>query len=105
MEQYQIISTWDEEEKYEYDIFVDVTDAGTEYRMYRSSNETWSENHRGELLIQATDDGNDLIFKHAFKKKLDYAEMSELYIFMNFMNQVDQMYKGEIYHVKKIGTL
>lgn len=107
MEQYRIINTWDEDQKYEYDIYVENTDEGTVYRMYYSNNETWSEHVRGALIYRVVNDGNSYKFTHNKipKKELDYAQAAELYVLMSFMNKLEGMFTGDIIHVKKVDTI
>jgi hypothetical protein len=90
------------EENYEYDVYEEITDEGTLYTMYRGSGEPWSETAKGQLVYQAVDDGNDLVFSKSLKKTLDYSEAAELFIFFTFINNRSLLFKGEIRQVKKI---
>lgn len=105
MKQYQIINNWDDEEKYEYDIYVDDTDEGTVYRMYYSNNETWSEAVRGTLINKVVDDGNEFSFQFSLGKKLDYCEMAERMILLSFINFLDKMVGYKVLEVKEIAKL
>lgn len=105
MKQYQIINNWDDEEKYEYDIYVEDTDEGTVYRMYYSNNETWSEHVRGRLINRVVDDGNEFTFQFSLGKKLDYCEMAERMILLSFINHMDKLIGYKIFEVKEIAQI
>ena len=67
------------------------TDDGTMYQLYRSLNETWSEDSKGELLVTMINDGNGYKFKykHAEKKRLGYDEIEHLYLLTDYVRRME----------------
>lgn len=75
----------------EYVITEADTDDGTMYQLYRSLNETWSEDSKGELLVTMINDGNGYKFKykHAEKKRLGYDEIEHLYLLIDYVRRME----------------
>lgn len=75
----------------EYIITETDTDDGTMYQLYRSLNETWSEDSKGELLVTMINDGNGYKFKykHAEKKRLGYDEIEHLYLLIDYVRRME----------------
>ena len=67
------------------------TDDGTMYQLYRSLNETWSEDSKGELLVTMINDGNGYKFKykHAEKKRLGYDEIEHQYLLIDYVRRME----------------
>lgn len=72
-----------------------ITEAGTNdgimYQLYRSLNDTWSEDSKGELLVTMINDGNGYKFKykHAEKKRLGYDEIEHLYLLIHHVRRIE----------------
>jgi hypothetical protein len=75
----------------EYVITEADTDDGTMYQLYRSLNETWSEDCRGEVLVTMIDDGNGYKFKwkQKEKKRLGYDEIEHLYLLIDYVRRIE----------------
>lgn len=88
---------------HEYTITVDMNKNGHEVTtLFRSHEETWSEDNRGEELFNLIDTGDMIIFpKKMFAGDVDYAAFAELYIMMAFINKTEHMplYQGTIEQV------
>jgi hypothetical protein len=63
------------------------------YVLRRSSSSTWSEDVRDEVILTILDSGNGLKLKWETKpnKVLDYSQVVELTIMLNFVNNVSRM--------------
>lgn len=83
---------------HDYDVSVELTDAGTLYTMHYSRNHYWDERLRGEKIMTILDDGDGFIVNPKFSKTMDYAEMAELFAMLSFINSQERMglYKGDI---------
>jgi hypothetical protein len=94
MKNYYVIDTL--EQSVEYIITETDTDDGTMYQLYRSMNDTWSEDSKGELLITMINDGNGYKFKykHAEKKRLGYDEIEHLYLLIDYVRRVE----GQVFY-------
>ena len=71
------------DDEHEYNIIVDEEDI-PEYLLIRTGL-SWSEDSRGEVVLRVTNDGNGYHFPK-IGKKMDYAEMAEWSILVNFIN-------------------
>jgi hypothetical protein len=104
---YRVLNTHDfkSENKivHEYDIVKRLNDDGfEEITLYRSYEEHWAEENRGERLSTLIDTGDAVIFpKKKYIGEVDYATYAELYILMAFVNKTEHMplFKGIIEEV------
>lgn len=78
----------DHEDIHEYDIVKELTDDGEKITLFRSNNPVWTSHARGERLLSLVNDGNGIKFDRKFKS-LDYAELFELRLLLNFEQQTD----------------
>jgi hypothetical protein len=96
---FQIVDTAGEDGySHDYDVTVELTDAGTVYTMHYSMNHYWDEKRRGEKIMTIIDDGDGYVVNPKFNKAMDYAEMAELFAMLSFINSQERMglYKGNI---------
>lgn len=96
---FQIVDTAGEDGySHDYDVTVELTDAGTVYTMYYSMNHYWDESRRGQKIMNIIDDGDGFVVNPKFSKAMDYAEMAELFAMLSFINSQERMglYKGDI---------
>jgi predicted acetyltransferase len=102
-----IRDTTDEGYSHDYDVTVEITDDGTLYSMYYSSNHYWNEERRGEKIMTILDDGDGYIVTPKFGKNMDYAEMAELFAMLSFINSQENygLYKGDILETKFIKNI
>ena len=87
----------DKAEVHDYNIVVDYKKSGhKEFVLYKSDNSEWTVKHRGEECIRLVDDGNGVTFSSKLlKKEMDYLEVAEVFILLNFINKVDnEIYSG-----------
>jgi hypothetical protein len=77
------------EQSVEYIITETETDNGTMYQLYCSLNDTWAEDHKGELLITMINDGDGYKFKwkQSEKKRIGYDEIEHLYLLINHVRR------------------
>ena len=63
------------------------------YFMRRSRNDCWSDTAKGELILTVFDTGNGFKIKWDTKpdKVLDYSQIVELTIMLNFLNDTSRM--------------
>ena len=63
------------------------------YFMRRSRNNSWSDHVKGELILTVFDTGNGFKIKWDTKpdKVLDYSQIVELTIMLNFLNDTSRM--------------
>ena len=73
---------------HEYDIVKESTDEGEKITLFRSNNPMWTEQVKGEKIMSLINDGNKINFDRKFKS-LDYAELFELRLLLNFEQQTD----------------
>jgi hypothetical protein len=73
---------------HEYDIVKELTDEGDKITLFRSNNPTWTEQAKGEKILSLVNDGNEIKFDRKFKS-LDYSELFELRLLLNFEQQTD----------------
>lgn len=78
----------DHEGVHEYDIVKELTDEGEKITLFRSNNPIWTEQAKGEKILSLFNDGNEIKFDRKFKS-LDYAELFELRLLLNFEQQTD----------------
>jgi len=95
---FQIVDTAGDGYSHDYDVSVEITDAGIVYTMSYSMNHYWNENRRGEKIMTVTDDGDGYVVNPKFSKAMDYAEMAELFAMLSFINSQEKygLYKGDI---------
>jgi hypothetical protein len=103
---YLIIDTNDEGFAHDYDIIISDTDQGTVYTMYRSKS-YWSDNKKGEKVMEVLDNGDGVVFKPRFGKEMDYTELSELYVMLMFISKTGRLpiYEGEIIETNTISKI
>lgn len=109
---YRVLNTHDYKSQnkivHEYDIVVDMNEEGIEViTLYRSHDETWSENIRGEEIVSLIDTGEMMIFpKKTFAGDVGYDKFAELFVLLSFLNKTYSMslYKGTIEEVTDIKT-
>lgn len=77
------------EHNVEYIISVELIDEGIQYLLFRSMNDNWSEDVKGELLIKVISDGNGYKINHKTreKKHLDYDEAVHLSLLLQFIGR------------------
>lgn len=103
---FQIVDDMGEEGySHDYDVTVEDTDEGTLYTMYRSKNHFWNEDARGEKVMSVLDNGDGYTFSPRVGKELDYAEGSELYAILAFINSQSVMFKGHILETNLVGNI
>lgn len=78
----------DHEDIHEYDIVKELTDDGEKITLFRSNNPVWNSHARGERLLSLINNGDEIKFDRKFKS-LDYAELFELRLLLNFEQQTD----------------
>ena len=103
---YLIIDTNDEGFAHDYDVIISDTDEGTLYTMYRSKT-YWSDEKKGEKIMEVLDNGDGVVFKPRTCKELDYSELSELYVMLTFMSKTGRLpiYEGEIIETNLISKI
>lgn len=85
MERHLVINT--EENDLEYVIQVNDTDKGTEYVLSRSGSGCWTEQCRHEVVLTLLDDGNGVRVTPKIGKQLDYAQLSQLQLLLQFISK------------------
>jgi hypothetical protein len=85
MKEFKVFS---EENKHEYDIFVEDTDDGTKYSLYYSSASHWT--YPGEAVLECVDTGNEIKFSEKFSKTFDYSTFGDVLILLNFIRVFDK---------------
>jgi hypothetical protein len=88
MKDKQIYIVLDHKGVHEYDIVKESTDKGEEITLFRSNNPTWTEQSKGEKIMSLVNNGDGITFDRKFKS-LDYAELFELRLLLNFEQQID----------------
>lgn len=73
---------------HEYTITKELLDEGLKLSLYSSKGYQWCENVRGICLLTMTDNGNGFTFNKT-NKNLDYSEVNELRILLDFENAMD----------------
>jgi len=91
MKDKQIYMVLDHEGVHEYDIVKELTDEGEKITLFRSNNPTWTEQAKGEKIMSLVNNGNGINFDRKFES-LDYAELFELRLLLNFEQQIDSNY-------------
>jgi hypothetical protein len=76
------------EGEHEYTIHVKTINKGEKFTLYRSNNNVWSSDARGEKIFSMTNTGDGVIFNQKIKT-LDYAQLVELRILLGFENALD----------------
>jgi hypothetical protein len=76
--------------QHEYDIVDTYNDKGHRIlKLFYSQEEFWNANNRGKMVLKMVDTGNGVRFsKNA--KSLDYGELAEMRILMNFAKSTDE---------------
>jgi hypothetical protein len=102
MKHYTLINT---EGVHEYDMIVDKLRDGTMYTLKRSKNELWS--NPGEVIMEVSDDGDNIRFDKKISRTMNYCDFAELYIMMAFIKNYDtEMIQGySVYETSKAITL
>jgi hypothetical protein len=85
--------------EYEYDITVEETDKGIKTTLFKSSSSVWSESAKGEETLSMLNDGNGIKFSHKIGKKLNYNELTELRLLLDFENDIDTELNKDGYKV------
>ena len=88
MKDKQTYMVLDHEGVHEYDIVKKSTDKGEEITLFRSNNSTWTEQAKGEKIMSLVNNGDGINFDRKFKS-LDYTELFELRLLLNFEQQID----------------
>jgi hypothetical protein len=100
----QTYMVMDPEGLHDYTIVKEEVATGYKLSLYSSSGHQWSEHARNKCLLTMTDDGYGYVFKPF--KKLDYAELSELRILLDFEKAMDDNPKNrEKYRIIEDKTL
>jgi len=92
---------------HDYDVTMELTDAGTVYTMYYSRNHYWDERLRGQKIMTVIDDGNGYVISPRPGKNLDYAEAAELFAMLSFISSQERLglYKGDIIETNLIKSI
>lgn len=101
---YRVFNTHDHPTTvHEYDIIKSInSDGNEEIVLFRSFDDVWSEDKRGEEIIKLIDTGDAVIYpKKMYTGEVDYAMHAELYILLAFLNKTEHMplFKGTIEEV------
>lgn len=92
-------------DEHEYNILKEITDDGEKITLFRSNSSTWTDHSKGEKIMSLIDDGNAIKFDRKFKS-LEYHELFELRLLLNFQNQTDDNpHNREKYRVIENKTL
>ena len=76
--------------------------------LYRSHEEVWVEDRRGEEIIKLVDTGDMIIFpKKEFAGDVGYDKLAELHILLSFINKTERMplYQGTIEEIIDTKTI
>ena len=88
---------------HEYDIIRTTNDEGhEEITLFRSFNDIWADNKKGDEVLKIIDTGDGYVFpKKVFSGEVDYCLGAELYIIMAFISKTERMplFKGIIEEV------
>ena len=84
---------------HDYDIQVIKTECSTSYSMNYSRAEHWTV--PGEHILTITDDGNDMHLNPKPKKTMDYGQIVELSILLDFIKNHDAQLTEE-YHTYQL---
>lgn len=76
------------EGEHEFDITQEFIGKSEKYTLFRSNSPTWNQLAKGEKLLSLVDDGDGIKFDRSLKS-LDYAELFELRILLNFAQRID----------------
>lgn len=85
MKRHLVIDT--EENDLEYVIEVTDVNKGTQYVLSRSGSGCWSEHARNEVVLTLLDNGNGVKIKPKIGKELNYAELAQLQLLLQFISQ------------------
>jgi hypothetical protein len=87
--------------EHEYTITIEDTDDGVLTTLYRSKSTVWSESIRGEFILSMLNTGDGVKLNKKFKK-LDYSELFELRLLLNFENKCDTDLNRDSYIVNEV---
>jgi hypothetical protein len=80
----------DDESDYHYDIFINETDKGTEYKICTTGAKHYNSHARREVLLCLLDDGNGYkITEGKISNRIDYSQIVELNVLLKtiFMHE------------------
>jgi hypothetical protein len=75
--------------------------------LYRSLNDCWSDDRRGEEVITVVDTGDEIIFpEDMFTGEVGYDKLAELYILLAFLNKTEHipLYKADIEEITPLSS-
>ena len=85
---------------HEYTITTETTDNGVLSTLYRSSSEIWSEIVKNEKILSIINDGNGVELSNKLKK-MNYHELFELRLLLNFENKLNSEINQDKYKIIK----
>lgn len=86
-----------ENNKHEYEIFVEDIDAGTKYSLHYSSASHWT--YPNKLILSALDTGNEIKLSEKMGKEIDYNDFAEISLLFNFILKYDKQMGPPNYQV------
>jgi hypothetical protein len=89
----------DNEGEHEYDISVEKIDGVTKTTLSRSTGFMWTKSHKGEEIISMSDNGDEITFNKKIDKTLNYEELSQLRLLLNFENKTDTELNQDNYKI------
>lgn len=93
---YQVVNNQGE---HEYDLSIAKEGDVTKYALSYSNGNLWSEEYKGEQIMQIKDDGNNYyIHKHLKTDRgaIRYDEAAALFVILSYINSVDKLFEGKI---------
>ena len=90
---------------HEYNIVSELTTKGTKITLFRSNGEQWLEAARNEMILSLVNNGDGIKFSKKLRK-LNFGELTELHILLNFEQSTDpNELNREVYRVVEDKTL
>ena len=75
-----------DESDYDYDIFINQTDKGTEYKICSTGSKHYNSHARNQVLLCLLDDGNGYKIKEGkFSNRLDYSQIVQLHVLLKII--------------------
>ena len=89
MKRFKVVNDENDNVEYYIEVTEDPKTSATVYTLKRSNNPVWSDHVRGETIVTAVDDGNNITFDKKFKS-VDDTTFVELHILMRFIHTWDK---------------